>query len=866
MTHSGSTPPADDSSDSLLPPNWAELAPLIDTVLDAPIERRNAVVDELTAGKPELRAELRQLVIDCEREMPLLNSPAAERFADLFNDADEIRLTGVLSGRYQIVREVGRGGMARVFLARDIKHNRDVAVKIVRHDVAASAGSARFLHEIAIAARLRHPNIVPMYDSGEADGVLYFVMPYEEGPSLRERMSHDPPLPTGERISILRDIARALAYAHERGVVHRDVKPDNVLLSGGAAVVSDFGIAKAVSAAQSDTSTGNITQPGARIGTPSYMAPEQAVGDPTTDHRADIYAFGCVAYELFAGKPPFDSGTKHEVIAAHVGATPVSIQDACPGISTSLGMLIMRCLRKLPADRPQSAQELLNELETTHIALPGSLQSNRTLSASGILGVIAVGIILLSAAGYFLARGGKRASALPHEVTVAVLPLINGGDSSETDLAYGLSDEIAAALVKVPGVRVMSRRGVAASRAAPIMDPAKTGRALGAQFLVMSSLRESGGRLKVLASLVQADDGAMLWADQFERSLDDLGAVREEIARSVGDSLQKKSGAPSIAASARPSHVPSSEPYRLYVLAQRALNLRGQSIQASVDNFRKATELDTLFADAFSGLSLALALSPHFKPISSTQVAADAIGAAQHALRLDPGLAQPHVALGIVNSHAYRWDSAGVEFRAGLRLRSQSDVEPLVQYGRYLLFRGRTEEAMKQFLAAQSSEPASALVRSWVAYTYYVQGRMDSAIVENKRAFQSDSTNVTTLAFGVLMLLKSHNVAGARDYVGRIGRYHNSTFYFLGATGDTAGANARIRELEQRRIGPWFIEASRAFNYLGARDTAQAIAAFERATDNHDVWPSADAIQDPVFDPVRSNPRFQRLLHRVGLR
>jgi serine/threonine-protein kinase len=332
-------------------------------------------------------------------------------------------------GQYVVVREVGRGGMARVFLAHDSKHNREVAVKVIRHDVAASLGRGRFLQEIAIAARLRHPNIVPMYDSGETDGVLYFVMPYEAGPSLKDRMRQDPPLPLVDRISILRDIARALAYAHEQGVVHRDIKPDNILLSGGAAVVSDFGIAKALSAAQSKTPSGVITQDGARIGTPSYMAPEQALGDPDTDHRADIYSFGCLAYEMFAGKPPFDFEKSHEVIAGHVGTKPVPILEVCKSVPERVATLIMRCLQKLPAERPQSAHELLRELEAGQPAQSAPVKLDRATSRAGFFAVLALAVVLASAAGYFVLRGRGAEAVSPGEATVSVLPMIRGGDS-----------------------------------------------------------------------------------------------------------------------------------------------------------------------------------------------------------------------------------------------------------------------------------------------------------------------------------------------------------------------------------------------------------------------------------------------------
>jgi serine/threonine protein kinase len=358
-----SSPPGDDGAKSFLPRNWQELARLVDTVLDAPEERRAQVLDEVTGGDPQRHAELQRLVAECERDVPLFNRPAAERFSRLIDEEAEIPLPEMLGGRYRIEREVGHGGMARVYLARDAKHARNVAVKVIRPDVAASLGRDRFLREIGIAARLRHPNIVPLYDSGDADGVLYFVMPYEEGPSLGARL-RDGPLLVGECVSLLRDVARALAYAHEQGVVHRDVKPDNVMLSGGAAVVTDFGIAKAIAVAAGGPPTDDgaelpataITQLGVGLGTPAYMAPEQALGDPDTNHRADIYAFGCLAYELFAGKPPFHDLPTHQIIAAHVGTVPVPLSDVSTAVPIWVSRLVARCLEKDPAARPQRAR------------------------------------------------------------------------------------------------------------------------------------------------------------------------------------------------------------------------------------------------------------------------------------------------------------------------------------------------------------------------------------------------------------------------------------------------------------------------------------------------------------------------------
>jgi serine/threonine-protein kinase len=270
------------------------------------------------------------------------------------------RLRAALESRYAIERELGSGGMATVYLAEDLKHHRKVAVKVLRPELAAALGPERFLREIEIAAALTHPHILTLIDSGEADGFLYYVMPYIEGDSLRVKLAHEGELPVGDAVRILRDVVDALAHAHRHGVVHRDVKPDNVLLLESHALVTDFGVAKAVSEA---TGREKLTTLGVALGTPTYMAPEQASADPHVDHRADIYAVGVLAYELLAGRPPFSGPTPQEVLSAHVTQIPQAVTTHRPSVPPALAGLVMRCLEKKPADRWQSAEELLPQLE-----------------------------------------------------------------------------------------------------------------------------------------------------------------------------------------------------------------------------------------------------------------------------------------------------------------------------------------------------------------------------------------------------------------------------------------------------------------------------------------------------------------------
>ena len=270
------------------------------------------------------------------------------------------RLKTALADRYAIAEEIGSGGMATVYLAEDLKHHRKVAVKVLRPDLAATLGPARFLREIEVAAQLHHPHILPLYDSGDADGFLYYVMPYEEGQSLREKLAREGELPVPEAVRILRDVVDALVHAHEHNVVHRDIKPDNVMLSGHHALVTDFGVAKAVSEA---TGREKLTTAGVALGTPSYMAPEQAAADPHIDHRADIYAVGALAYELLTGRPPFTGTSPQMILAAHISETPEPVTKHRKAVPAALNQLVMKCLEKKAADRWQSAQDLLPQLE-----------------------------------------------------------------------------------------------------------------------------------------------------------------------------------------------------------------------------------------------------------------------------------------------------------------------------------------------------------------------------------------------------------------------------------------------------------------------------------------------------------------------
>jgi serine/threonine protein kinase/Tol biopolymer transport system component len=373
---------------------WSHLASLVDALLDVSPKARAALIAQLSAGDDPRRRELERLVDECEREPSLLSTPAPQRFAGLFED-DVARFPEALAERYRLERMLGRGGMASVYLARDLKHARDVAIKVVHPAIATALGADRFLREIEIVAQLRHPYIMPLFDSGEAGGSVYYVMPYEPESSLRERLVREGALPLEDVIVILRDVCDALAHAHRHGIVHCDIKPDNVLLSGRHALVTDFGVATAASQAASAPFTGLA----ATLGTPTYMAPEQIAMDSPVDHRADIYSVGVLGYELLTGRPPFVRESREDVLSAHLSASPTPLTTYLPHLPPPLAALVMKCLEKRPGDRYQSADELVEGL--ARLGLPSGVNQATPQSRSRRATLVSVGAIAISALGIF---------------------------------------------------------------------------------------------------------------------------------------------------------------------------------------------------------------------------------------------------------------------------------------------------------------------------------------------------------------------------------------------------------------------------------------------------------------------------------
>jgi serine/threonine-protein kinase len=590
-------------------------------------------------------------------------------------------LADALRDRYVLERELGRGGMATVYLAHDVRHHRQVAVKVLRPELAATLGSDRFFREIEVAARLQHPHILPLLDSGEAGGFYFYVMPYIAGESLRERLDRVGELPVDQAIKILAEVVDALAAAHAVGVVHRDIKPDNVMLSGRHALVMDFGVAKALSEA---TGRNQLTTAGVALGTPAYMAPEQAAADPHLDHRVDIYAVGTMGYELLTGHPPFSGGSSQEILAAHITRAPEPISTRRPAVPPTLAAVIMRCLEKRPADRYQTAEELLGQLEplatpsggvtptqTRPVAAVGTKRVPGWVKVALVAAVVTVAAVVfaLNRPSGDAARPSVGLPALDTAGLLAVLPFETiGGDTSQRYFTAGMTEEIAGQLSKMSALRVLSATATEPYLALPDRLP-RMGRELGVRNVVEGSVRLARERVRVGVRLTETSSGRTIWSDQYDRDLTDVFAVQSEVAHRIAEALQATL---TPAEARRIDRAPTSNlaAYGLYRRSTALAVFTRTENLAGIELLRQAIRLDSTYAAAHAMLArrfmfLGIYAGPAY--FDSGMVAV------QKAIALEPELAVGHYFLAGLRASGGRLTEARLSYLKALELDPNLD-------------------------------------------------------------------------------------------------------------------------------------------------------------------------------------------------
>ena len=642
-----------------------------------------------------------------------------------------VRLNAALEGRYQIERELGEGGMATVYLADDLKHERKVALKVLKPELAAVVGAERFLAEIKTTANLQHPHILPLFDSGEADSFLFYVMPYVEGETLRDRIKREKQLPVDEAVRIATAVANALDHAHRHKVIHRDIKPANILLQDGEPVVSDFGIALAMGAGGGD----RLTETGLSLGTPYYMSPEQATGDEPVGPPSDMYALGCILYEMLVGEPPYVGSSAQAVLGKIIQSKSVSPKEHRASVPANVDAAVRRALEILPADRFTSAQEFVRALGDEHFRY-GEAVAGLAGADSGLWKRLSIGLATLAAVlgtGWFWFGGGLRSASV--ERSIAVLPFDDL--SREGDQQYfveGLSEAIINALSQIGDLKVAARTStfLLAEQGTDIATVART---LGVANVLEGSVRKSGNQIRITAQLIDAESGFHLWSDTFDRELTDIFAIQDAIARAIAERLQVTvvAGDQTRLATeatestegrlARQPPTTSQEAYDYYLRGENYF--RRTSFTEAIAAYERAVQLDPDFAEAWAKLAevgaFAYFLPAHSGTIEETEAALE------RARRLAPEAAETYLAEGAVRmlvSSAY--DEAIQSFTRARELRPGA-VEPLYYLGIAHTLPLRLDEAAELIQLALDLDPLNSGVVWQMGLIHAVSGSFQEA-------------------------------------------------------------------------------------------------------------------------------------------
>ena len=740
----------------------------------------------------------------------------------------------VLADRYEIERELGRGGAAAVHLARDRKLKRQVAIKVLLPDIASVVNVERFLREVQIAARLVHPHIVPLIESGQTEGLPYYVMPFIDGETLRTRLLRDGRLPVDDAVRIAREVADALDYAHAVGVVHRDIKPENILIAGRHAVVADFGIAKAISAASDARTPADraITETDLVVGTPAYMSLEQMAGDANLDGRSDIYSLGVVLYETLAGGPPFKGATPLEIFSQRVTDAPVPLRDLRPDTPPAVEAAVARALAREPGDRFATAHDFANALAEGDTPRPGPVPAEP-------------------------------------EASIAVLPFASlAADPDGEIFSDGMTEEVINALMRLRRLRVVARTSVFAFKN-KYEDVREIGRRLNVRSVLEGSIRRSGGRLRVTAKLINVADGFQTWYGEFDRDIGDAIALQDDLAQSIVQTLQ-----PSLLGTETPSRRSTSpDAYDLYLRGRHFWNQRTPVAMAKAQEcYRQAITLDPDFALAHAGEADLYTVFFIYGFAAPSEAFPRARDAALRAIALDPAAAEPRTALGAVKALIeWDWRDAASEFRRAISLNPQYSTA-YQWYANYVLIPlGRLDEAIAELQRARKFDPFSPVINMSVGMALLYARRYDQAEAELRRTIDLDPNYMVTHYFlgrtlvergvfgeGIDVLRRALTLSGGNPMAtAQIGYAH-------AREGDRAGAESSLNMLRAQSSQRYVSSCLAAQVHAALGNVDEAIHELERGVEERapdTIWLGVD----PGFDSIRSDPRFIAILERIGL-
>lgn len=740
-------------------------------------------------------------------------------------------ITGALEGQYAVEEQVGSGGMALVFRARDQKHDRQVAIKVLRPELASQVGRERFLQEIRLAAQLSHPHILPLHDSGVAGGLLYYVMPYVVGETLRERLDREGRLTLEEAVDITRAVAGALDFAHRQGVVHRDIKPENIMVPDGVAMVTDFGISKVLSEVGGD----QLTQAGTAMGTPAYMSPEQIFGEDNVDGRSDVYSLALVVFELLSGNRLF-AGSSARAILGRRAAYPQ------PGL-------------EFPWDVPNTVREAVRAALTES---PDDRLPTGGAFADALTGA------------WRQSDGVKTPSVVPaqtSEQSIGVLPFTNmSGDPDTEYFSDGIAEEIINALTQLEGVRVAARTSSFALKSAGI-DVKEAGSRLGVGTVLEGTVRQSGNRLRITAQLVNSGDGYQVWSDRYDREMDDVFAVQDEIASAIAGHLQVALGTGPVRALVKPS-TENLDAYQLYLKGRYLWNRRDQAgLEEAVDYFQQAVDRDRTFALAHSGLADAYLLLGSYGMMPRDEAHEKAKAAAERALELDDCLAEAHTSRGQVMHLEFQWEEEERAYQRAIEL-NPSYATAHQWYATLLASLGRMNEALKEVRRAEELDPLSHAIGVTVAIILDLSRDVDGALRQLKKtlALEPDFRSAIAISGWVYAQrgLFDEALAANERLAEKFGRDTPPVLASRAAILALRGDLDEARSLRDKAVASGLDAGFEAFVCAALGEFECALEALGRAIEDRS-WFVYQLKVHPMLDPVRGDPRFERLLKRMRL-